>query len=60
MGTRRHFYENIMVKKRFSAEKRLTNGAESVTIELVKTSSAVSVFSESLPLAVRQVNGNGT
>ena len=30
-----------------------------VTIENVKTSSSVLVFAESLPLAVRQVDGDG-
>jgi len=37
--------------------KRLTKHLERVTIETVETSSVFSVFTESLPLAVRQANG---
>ena len=48
-----------MEKKQFFVEKRLTKFLQSITIEAVKTSSVVSVFAESLPLAVRQVNGDG-
>ena len=46
-----------MGKKQFFAKKRLTKTIESIKIVTVKTSSVVSVFSESLPLAVRRVNG---
>ena len=59
MGKRHPFYENITAKKQFFVKKRLTKKIRNITIETVKTSSAVLVFSESLPLAARQVNGDG-
>ena len=48
-----------MVKKRFFVEKTVDKKGAKGYNRTVKTSNAVLVFSESLPLAVRQVNGDG-